>query len=83
MSNPSINDGPFQVDVVQRTAAQWTATNPFLGRGDICIESDTGKIKIGNARRWSDTAYLQSTTGFSGVLQIADGGGTYTITVVD
>lgn len=71
MSN-TVNDGPFKVDVIQRTAAQWTATDPFLGQGDIGIESDTGKIKIGNAGKWSTTPYLTSTTGFSGTLTLAD-----------
>lgn len=71
MSN-IVNDGPFKVDVIQRTAAQWTATDPFLGQGDIGIESDTGKIKIGNAGKWSATPYLTSTTGFSGTLEFVD-----------
>ena len=71
MSN-TVNDGPFKVDVIQRTAAQWTATDPFLGQGDIGIESDTGKIKIGNAGKWSTTPYLTSTTGFSGNLAVVD-----------
>jgi hypothetical protein len=72
MSN-TVNDGPFKVDVIQRTAAQWTATDPFLGQGDIGIESDTGKIKIGNAGKWSTTPYLTSTTGVSGEFFVRDG----------
>ena len=71
MSN-IVNDGPYKVDVIQRTAAQWTATDPFLGQGDIGIESDTGKIKIGNAGKWSTTPYLTSTTGYSGTLYLLD-----------
>ena len=30
------------------TAANWTLANPILLRGEIGIEYDTGKIKIGD-----------------------------------
>jgi len=80
----TLNDGPFKVDVVQRTAAQWTATDPFIGKGDICIESDTGKIKVGVGERWTSTSYLASTTGYSGPVEIMDGSSNvYVLTVVN
>jgi hypothetical protein len=40
------------------TAANWTAENPTLLAGEIGIESDTGKIKIGNgSTAWTSLGY--------------------------
>jgi hypothetical protein len=40
------------------TAANWTAENPTLLAGEIGIESDTGKIKIGNgSTAWASLGY--------------------------
>jgi hypothetical protein len=40
------------------TAANWTAANPTLLAGEIGIESDTSKIKIGNGSTvWTSLAY--------------------------
>jgi hypothetical protein len=40
------------------TAANWTAENPTLLAGEIGIESDTGKIKIGDGTTaWNSLAY--------------------------
>ena len=30
------------------TAAQWTSANPVLAQGEMGVETDTLKIKIGN-----------------------------------
>lgn len=49
--------GPFPADVIVRTAADWTSIDPFLGRGDIGVESDTGRQKLGVGLRWSATSY--------------------------
>ncbi len=50
-----------RVDPIQirsDTAANWTATNPMLLNGEIGLETDTGKAKIGNgAATWSTLAY--------------------------
>lgn len=40
-----------------KTAAQWTAENPYLHRGDLGVESDTGKEKLGIGDRWASTSY--------------------------
>jgi hypothetical protein len=40
-----------------KTAAQWTSENPFLHRGDLGVESDTGKEKYGTGDRWTSTSY--------------------------
>jgi hypothetical protein len=40
------------------TAAQWTAANPTLAQGEIGLETDTGKIKIGNGSAvWTALGY--------------------------
>ena len=69
------------------TLANWANSNPVLLVGEIGIESDTGKIKIGNGiTAWNSLAYIGITTEFleanymlksnpvvSGALQIEDG----------
>lgn len=41
-------------------AAEWTAKNPLLQRGEIGIESDTHKIKVGDGTTyWNNLAYSQ------------------------
>lgn len=49
------------------TAANWTARNPTPLKGELCIESDTNKAKVGDgATPWLSLAYFVDT---------ADGGG--------
>jgi hypothetical protein len=41
------------------TAAQWTASNPVLGAGEIGFETDTNKFKIGNgSTAWTSLSYF-------------------------
>jgi hypothetical protein len=40
------------------TAAQWTAQNPVLRVGEMVVERDTGKMKLGTGATWSATAYM-------------------------
>lgn len=41
------------------TAARWTSINPILSSREPAIETDTGKLKIGDGiRRWSELGYL-------------------------
>lgn len=40
------------------TAAAWTSANPTLADGELGLETDTGKFKIGNgATAWNSLAY--------------------------
>ena len=49
------------------TAANWTSANPTLAAGEIGLESDTGKIKLGNGSTvWNSLTY------FYGSLEGAD-----------
>jgi len=43
------------------TAAALTATNPVLLAGEICVETDTNKFKIGDGvTAWSGLSYVSS-----------------------
>ena len=54
------------------TAANWTANNPTLAAGEIGLETDTAKFKMGNgSTAWTSLAYAytagaQGTTGTQG-----------------
>lgn len=67
------------------TAAQWSVTNFELRRGELGIESDTGRMKYGVGSRWNATPYVpsegpvQSINGATGVVSldvVSIGGGT-------
>jgi len=46
------------------TAANWTSYNPLLMEGEIGIETDTGKIKVGNGTsNWSSLPYVTVSDG--------------------
>jgi hypothetical protein len=50
-----------RIQLRRGTAAEWTAANPVLAQGEPGIESDTGKIKIGNgADAWSSLTYASA-----------------------
>jgi hypothetical protein len=45
------------------TAANWTSTNPILGSGEPGLETDTGKLKMGNGTSsWTSLAYVRAGT---------------------
>lgn len=47
-----------QIQVRRGTAASWTSTNPTLAAGEIGLETDTGKYKIGDgSSTWTSLAY--------------------------
>lgn len=51
----SIN-GTFQFR--RGTAAQWTSANPTLAAGELALETDTSKIKIGDGTTaWNSLSY--------------------------
>ena len=51
------------------TAANWTAANPVLATGELAIETDTRKFKIGNGtQNWNSLLYAtQGDVGPQGV----------------
>ena len=47
-----------RIQLRRGTAAQWTSANPTLASGEIGLETDTGKRKIGNgADNWAALPY--------------------------
>lgn len=48
-------------------AAEWSSVNPIIADGELCVESDTEKFKIGNGiDRWNDLAYATGQKGDKG-----------------
>lgn len=48
-----------QIQVRRGTAATWTTNNPTLGSGEWGLETDTGKVKMGNGgTAWNSLAYF-------------------------
>jgi len=61
------------------TAANWTSSNPTLASGELGLETDTGKIKIGNgSTAWTSLSYAATGTITSVVAGTGLSGGTIT-----
>lgn len=57
---------PVQIQFRRDTAANWTSTNPTLAIGEIGLETDTSKWKLGNgSTAWNALAYAY-TSGATG-----------------
>ena len=51
------------------TSEEWTSANPRLASGEIGLETDTNKFKIGDdVNFWDDLAYFVNSDGLSGEL---------------
>jgi len=51
-----------KIQLRRDTAAQWSAVNPILGDGEVCIERDTKRFKIGDGvSRWNSLTYSSVT----------------------
>jgi hypothetical protein len=49
------------------TAAQWAAANTILASGELGLETDTNKFKLGNGTSgWNALSYASGTTGAAG-----------------
>lgn len=60
---------PALIQFRRDTAANWTSSNPTLANGEMGLETDTNKFKIGNGSTvWSSLTYggFSGTSGFSG-----------------
>jgi len=70
-STPTISGGSAsavstQIQIRRSTAANWTSTNPTLASGELGVETDTGKFKIGNgSSTWTGLAYAGGSSGGS------------------
>lgn len=47
-----------RIQLRRDTAANWTSTNPTLTQGEVGVETDTGKFKIGTgSTAWTSLKY--------------------------
>src|ERR1700691_5409998 len=47
-------------------AAQWTSANPVLAQGELGLETDTDKVKIGDgSTAWTSLSYFAGTVASS------------------
>ena len=50
------------IQIRRDTAANWTSANPTLAQGELGVETDTDKIKVGDgSTSWSSLSYLIDT----------------------
>lgn len=53
-----------QIQLRRDTAANWTAANPTLAEGELGVETDTGKFKIGTGvANWTTLVYANGGSG--------------------
>ena len=61
----------IQIQLRRGDAADWTSSNPLLAEGELGIELDTLKIKIGNGiDNWNALAYVSGGGGGGGVTSV-------------
>lgn len=59
---------PVLIQFRRDTAATWSSVNPTLAEGEVGLELDTGKIKIGNgSSSWANLTYFSGTTSLTNV----------------
>jgi hypothetical protein len=58
---------PIKIQLRRGTAAEWTAANPTLAEGEMGLEKDTGKFKVGTGVAvWSSLPYSSGPIGLTG-----------------
>lgn len=56
-----------QIQLRRGTAAEWTSADPVLADGELGVETDTGKFKVGNGDdAWSVLTYSSGPAGATG-----------------
>ena len=57
----------IQFQLRRGLSSLWTSVNPILSSGEMGVETDTNKIKIGNGNSgWTSLAYVAGEAGVSG-----------------
>lgn len=70
---------PIQIQIRRGTFLEWEASNPLLAEGELGLETDTAKFKIGNGVDvWNDLEYASGQTGPSGLTPVFTRQGTLT-----
>ena len=60
-----------QIQLRNDVAANWTSTDPILAQAELGVESDTGKVKLGDgSSSWTELDYAPLT----GAVTEIDGG---------
>lgn len=60
-----------RIQLRRGTATQWSNANPILAAGEIGVEMDTRKFKLGDGSTvWNSLAYLTSTVYMSQVQDV-------------
>jgi hypothetical protein len=50
---------PTKIQIRRGTATQWTTANPTLASGEWGLETNTGKVKLGNGTsNWTSLSYF-------------------------
>lgn len=58
---------PIQIQLRRGDAMEWAESNPVLAEGELGVELDTGKFKLGNGvDYWNDLDYASGPTGPAG-----------------
>jgi len=53
-----------RIQLRRGTAAQWTSANPTLSSGEVGVETDTLRVKVGNGTaKWNALAYIPAAAG--------------------
>ena len=53
------------IQIRRDTAANWNGANPILAQGELGLETDTDKIKVGDGTTsWSSLGYLIDAGGY-------------------
>lgn len=52
----------FQIQLRRGTASAWSTVNPILVEGEVGLESDTNKMKVGDGTSaWNSLSYATAT----------------------
>lgn len=72
----------IQIQLRRDTAANWTSSNPVLAQGEIGVETNTGKIKVGNgSTAWNSLSYYNADISATAPLDYTNGTLSFTKTV--
>ena len=64
---------PIKIQHRRDTASDWTAANPIPFDGELCFETDTGKLKMGDGvTSWTSLSYVDTDT--QNTYTVGDGG---------
>jgi hypothetical protein len=57
----------IQIQLRRGTALDWSVNNPILAEGELAVETDTGKFKVGNGiLNWNNLEYSSGSIGPTG-----------------